>query len=72
LHLESLEAEIHALKKKNMDLDAKCRRLSQQNGDEMKQGVDIGADMWFVDDLYGLEFDDFLLFKEKELVEAQA
>lgn len=55
-----------------MDLDAKCRRLSQQNGDEMKQGVDIGADMWFVDDLYGLEFDDFLLFKEKELVEAQA
>jgi hypothetical protein len=38
----------------------------------MKQEIDMRVEMWSVDGLYTPELDDFLLFKEKEPMEAQA
>jgi hypothetical protein len=69
--MQSLEVEIQALRKQNMELSARCQQLSQLYGDE-KQATEFSEEIWSVDDLYGQDFDDFLLFKEKELSEAQA
>ena len=71
-YVQTLEAEVEALREENLQLAAKCQALLLQNGDEVEQEGESSGEMWSVQELYGQEFEDFLLFKERELSQAQA